>query len=202
MSNDFNYDFILIFSGTLLTTTVFLHCIDPKQYHKETIENLQTLKRIDDLRAGYYDDLITKWSIEDQLTQDYKTNFLDFKIKFDSRITNLPHLQYYSYCENIDLSNQNLTSSILPSLELFQNCKVSVNRFSYSHFILNLLQPRRLLYSFILSLQKLSLENNQLTTLRNFPDLNLEVLNIMGNNGLVEEEVELFKKRCKYSVIF
>lgn len=111
-------------SGTLLTTTVFLHCIDAKQYHKEIIENLHTLKTIDSWRAGYYDDLITKWSLEDQLAIDYKSDSIDLKIKFDDKITSLPHLQYYSHCENVDLSNQNLSSNVLASLELLQNCKV------------------------------------------------------------------------------
>lgn len=128
---DLNYDLIktciVSFSGTLLTTTVFLHCIDAKKYHKEIIENLHTLKTIDHLRAGYYDDLITKWSIENQLTQDYKKDSLDLKIMFDDKVVSLPHLQYYSHCETVDLSDQNLTSNILPALELLQNCKVRFN---------------------------------------------------------------------------
>nr|XP_021184116.2 geranylgeranyl transferase type-2 subunit alpha [Helicoverpa armigera] len=157
---------------TLLTTTVFLHCIDAKLYHNEVIENLHTLKTIDYLRAGYYDDLITKWSIEDQLVLDYKNNTQDLKIMFNDKITSLPHLQYYSYCENVDLSNQNLTSNVLPSLLMLQHCK------------------------------KLSLENNNLTTLRKFPKLNLEVLNLKGNKELTEEEVELFKKEYNCMVIF
>lgn len=157
---------------TLLTTTVFLHCIDAKQYHKEIIENLHTLKTIDSWRAGYYDDLITKWSLEDQLAIDYKSDSIDLKIKFDDKITSLPHLQYYSHCENVDLSNQNLSSNVLASLELLQNCK------------------------------KLSLANNQLTTLQRFPNLNLEELNLTGNNDLDQEELEVFKKNCNYSVIF
>lgn len=82
------------------------------------------MKIIDNLRAGYYDDLITKWSIEDQLIKDYKKDCLDFKIMFDDKIVSLPHLQYYSHCENVDLSNQSLESNTLPSLELLQNCKV------------------------------------------------------------------------------
>ena len=76
------------------------------------------------MRAGYYDDLITKWSIEDQLVQDYKKDSLDLKIMFDDKIVSLPHLQYYSHCENVDLSNQSLGSNVLRSLELLQNCKV------------------------------------------------------------------------------
>lgn len=43
---------------------------------------------------------------------------------FNDKITSLPHLQYYSYCEIVDLSNQNLTSNVLPSLIMLQHCKV------------------------------------------------------------------------------
>ncbi|CAH0603116.1 unnamed protein product [Chrysodeixis includens] len=112
---------------TLLTTTVFLHCIDAKKYHKEVIENLQTLKVIDKLRAGYYSDLITQWSVEDQLVTDYTSDSIDYKIKFDEKIISLPHLQYYSHCENVDLSNQDLDSSVLPALVMLQHCKVRIH---------------------------------------------------------------------------
>lgn len=112
-------------TGTLLTTTIFLYCIDGKKYHKEIVENLQTLKTIDKLRTGYYDYLITKWSVEQQLYDDCLKNGLELKINFEHKITSLPHLQYYSYCERVDLSNQNLISCGLPSLILLPHCKVS-----------------------------------------------------------------------------
>lgn len=111
----------------MLTTTVFLHCIDAKLYHKEVISNLQTLKTIDKLRAGYYADLITKWSIEEQLSADFtNNNTLEMKVNFVEKLISLPHLQYYSYCEAVDLSNQDLTSVVLPSLIVLRNCKVSL----------------------------------------------------------------------------
>lgn len=116
----------LIFAVTMLTTTVFLHCIDAKLYHKEVILNLQNLMTIDKLRAGYYADLITKWNIEEQLSADFaKNDTLVMKINFAEKLISLPHLQYYSYCENVDLSDQNLTSAVLPSLVVLQSCKVS-----------------------------------------------------------------------------
>lgn len=157
---------------TLLTTTVFLHCINAKENHKEVIENLQSLKTIDKLRAGYYNDLITKWSIENQIAIDYENSGRDFKITFKNRITSLPHLQYYSYCEDVDLSNQNLTSNILPSLVMLKHCK------------------------------KLSLENNHLKTLRNFPNLDLEYLNLKGNSQLAKEEVDLFMSNRNFTVVY
>lgn len=98
------------------------------------MENLKTLKNVDKLRAGYYNDLMTKWSIEEQLYNDYKSDSLQFKVKFLGPIASCPHLQYYSYCEEVDLSNQNLTSKVLPSLIVLQHCKV-INK-SY-HLICN-----------------------------------------------------------------
>ncbi|KAG6452521.1 geranylgeranyl transferase type-2 subunit alpha [Manduca sexta] len=158
---------------TLLTTTIVLYCIDAKKYHKEVIKNLHLLKVIDKLRAGYYDDLITKWSIEEQLCLDFKTNECRlFKVAFDERISCLPHLQYYSYCEEIDLSNQNLSSKILPSLVVLQHCR------------------------------KLSLENNNLTTLGNFPSLDLRELNLKGNVNLAKNEIEMLKEKYNYKIIY
>lgn len=111
-------------SGTLLTTTVFLSCIDAKEYHSEVLENLRELKNIDKQRVGYYDDLKSKWCIENQLYEDYKSNELTFKILFKEKITSLPNLQFYSYCDTVDLSDQNLSSKVLPSLIVLQHCKV------------------------------------------------------------------------------
>ncbi|KAI5641446.1 protein prenyltransferase alpha subunit repeat domain-containing protein [Phthorimaea operculella] len=156
---------------TLLTTTVFLHCIDAKLHHNEVIQNLQTLKSIDKLRAGYYDDLITKWTIEEQLSTSNCDNGLEYKMCREKLLTSLPHLQFYSHCESVDLSNQMLTSNVLPSLIVLQHCK------------------------------NLNLQNNQLTTLRGFPSLDLEELNI-SSNELNQDEVEEFKKKCNFSVIF
>lgn len=83
------------------------------------------LLNIDKLRAGYYSDLITKWSIEQQLLKDYENDNLHFSINFIENITYLPHLQYYNFCEDVNLSNQDITSNVLPSLVFLQNCKVS-----------------------------------------------------------------------------
>lgn len=111
-------------SGTLLTTTIFLHCINASLYHEEVIANLQTLKQLDSQRTGYYNDLITRWNIENQLTDNYKSTCMQYKIEFTEKITSLPHLQFYSFCKIVDLSNQELTSRILPSLVKLQHCKV------------------------------------------------------------------------------
>ncbi|CAH2104600.1 unnamed protein product [Euphydryas editha] len=158
---------------TLLTTTFFLHCINASLYHKEVVENLQTLKKVDSLRAGYYNDLISKWNIEQQLPCDYENNSLHYKNGFKEKLTSLPHLQYYSFCKTVDLSNQDLTSCILPFLKKLQICEV------------------------------LDLSGNKLTTLKRFPNLNLEVLNLQNNHELNLEEIELFKEKHKsIKVIF
>ncbi|XP_063376371.1 geranylgeranyl transferase type-2 subunit alpha [Cydia fagiglandana] len=157
---------------TLLTTTVFLYCINAELYHDEAIKNLQELKKIDKLRSGYYDDLITKWSIEANLLFDYKSNDNKCEVKFHNKITSLPYLQYYSYCKIVDLSSQSLSSNILPSLVVLQHCKV------------------------------LNLANNKLTTLKGFPTLDLKELHLEGNHDLDknEELLSLIKKNCNCEI--
>ncbi|XP_059060537.1 geranylgeranyl transferase type-2 subunit alpha [Achroia grisella] len=157
---------------TLLTTTVLLHCINAKHYHNEVIQNLKTLQNNDKMRAGYYSDLISKWSIENQLQDDYKNESAEFTVKFSEKISSLPHLHYYSFCETVNLSNQNLTSRVLPTLSVLQHCK------------------------------KLSLENNNLTTLKGFPPLKLVHLNLKGNEALDLNEIEVFKKQNNYEITF
>ncbi|XP_023939140.2 geranylgeranyl transferase type-2 subunit alpha [Bicyclus anynana] len=157
---------------TLLTTTFFLYCIDANLYHKEIMVNLETLKDLDSQRAGYYSDLISKWSIEQQLPQDYNSNSLEYKISFSQKITSLPHLNYYSYCQVVDLSNQALTSRILPTLTKLQHCKV------------------------------LNLSSNKINTLDGFPDIDLEELHLEDNIELDKMEVEVFKHKHKFMKIY
>ncbi|XP_038208735.1 geranylgeranyl transferase type-2 subunit alpha [Zerene cesonia] len=152
---------------TLLTTTFFLQCIDSKAYHKEIIGNLDLLMKLDKQRAGYYCDLKSKWLIEFMLTEDYMKMNLDYNVAFKN-LTSLPHLVYYSYCEDVDLSNQSLTSKVLPSLVKLQHCK------------------------------KLNLSNNKLTTLNGFPLLQLEELKVIEGNNLNTEDIEQFKKKHDY----
>ncbi|XP_053608103.1 geranylgeranyl transferase type-2 subunit alpha [Plodia interpunctella] len=156
---------------TMLTTTFLLHCLDAKQHYKEVLEKLETLKKIDVMRAGYYSDLKTKWSIEEQIADDYQNDRDSLVIRFNEKITYLPHLQYYNFCETVDFSNQNLTSNMLHSLVMLQHCK------------------------------NLNLENNKLTTLQDFPLLDLDVLNVQGNH-LQEEEVRKLKEKCNYKIKF
>ncbi|CAK1603098.1 unnamed protein product [Parnassius mnemosyne] len=157
---------------TLLTTTVFLHCINAKLYHKEAMVNLQILKNLDEQRAGYYNDLISKWNIENQLPLDYEHKNLVFRPTFSDKLTSLPHLQYYNFCEIIDLSDQYLSSNILPSLKYLQHCKILI------------------------------LRNNKLHTLKGFPNIELEKLDIQGNEDISAEELENFTKNHNFIIMF
>lgn len=47
----------------------------------------------------------------------------------------------------------------------------------------------------LIILQKLNLENNKLATLKGFPALNLEELNVRGNEELDKSEVESFTNK-------
>lgn len=99
--------------------------MDAKIYHKEIIGILETLINIDKQRTGYYNDLITKWSIEDDIRENYENSTLEYKVGCQ-KLSSLPHLQYYSFCETVDLSEQYLTQRVLSSLQKLQHCKVSL----------------------------------------------------------------------------
>ncbi|XP_022112441.2 geranylgeranyl transferase type-2 subunit alpha isoform X1 [Pieris rapae] len=156
---------------TLLTTAFFLHCVDAKTYHKDIIDIISTLINIDEQRAGYYNDLKSKWCIEDNIQEHYANLTLHFKVE-SKKLSSLPHLQYYSFCEAVDLSNQNLPSRVLPGLIKLQHCK------------------------------KLNLSNNRLTSLKGFPYLTLEELIITDNPILENHLEQLRKKLKNTIIIF
>ncbi|CAK1549945.1 unnamed protein product [Leptosia nina] len=150
---------------TLLTTAFFLYCVDAKTYNKEIDKILQSLIGIDKQRAGYYCDLKSKWSIEKEIHDNYDKMDLEMKVAVKN-LTCLPRLQYYSFCENVDLSHQNLNENVLPSLIKLQHCK------------------------------KLNLSYNKITTLRKFPLFQLEELDLKGNdidNSDIEELKNKYK---------
>lgn len=49
---------------TLLTAALLMRSLDRFQYHSETLNHLKRLQHVDELRAGYYGDLASKWTVE------------------------------------------------------------------------------------------------------------------------------------------
>ncbi|CRL00354.1 CLUMA_CG013627, isoform A, partial [Clunio marinus] len=90
---------------TLLTAALLMRSIDRFQYHDKTREFLKKLEIVDSLRAGYYKDLGSKWSIENKLknwidNNEYLTGIIDLT---DLDLTTLHYNQYFVIANDIKL---------------------------------------------------------------------------------------------------
>lgn len=100
-----------------------MRAIDRKQYHSQTLEHLESLKKYDSMRTGYYTDLANKWSIENRLQDWIASVHSKEDIALDLSNLNLVNLHYEQYlcvaneinlCQN--LFNSNVIVSITRSL--------------------------------------------------------------------------------------
>lgn len=109
---------------TLLTAALLMRAINRNEYHTKSLEYLKKLEIIDSLRKGYYQDLATKWQIEQKLEEwmlhiDFKCLKLDLS---DLQLTTLFYEQYMSIFDEIDLSKNLLFKRSAPKLNAFQFC--------------------------------------------------------------------------------
>lgn len=94
-----------------------MRAIDRKQYHRETIEFLEILKKCDSVRIGYYVDLGNKWNIEDRLANwieslnDNKQNPLNLSNLNLVNMVDIHYQQYFCVAEQIDLRHNNFVES-------------------------------------------------------------------------------------------
>lgn len=98
---------------TLLTASLLMRSIDRFQYHEKTLEFLKKLQKVDPLRAGYYKDLASKWTIEAQLKSwiesDEKFHDVDLS---NLALTTLCYQQYFAVASNVNLEeNPNLNKN-------------------------------------------------------------------------------------------
>lgn len=97
---------LLYFSDTLLAAALLMRAIDRKQFHTESLELLETLKKCDSMHIGYYVDLGNKWSIEDRLAdwiaslEENKRNPLNLS---NLELVGVQYQQYLCVAEQIDL---------------------------------------------------------------------------------------------------
>lgn len=118
------------FIGTNLAMAVISHSIDNLSSYKMCIDLCKTLSNLDSKRKHYYEDLASRWYIEYfleckmDLVKKGKFTFSDENEGGNIQLTTLYHLQYWSACSDIDLSNQRLTSRCLSALKVLQNCEV------------------------------------------------------------------------------
>lgn len=145
---------------TLLTAALLMRAINCKDedYHRQTLDILQKLQKLDHLRSNYYQDLASKWNIEMQLRK-WIMNGATGQLNLSSlSLTALYYEQYMCIAEDVDLSQNQLGNRALARLRSLQSCK------------------------------RLDLSENPITTLKTFPSLpQLKQICVQGGAIPVEE---------------
>lgn len=121
---------IFRYLGTLLTAALLMRAIGRKQYHLESLKYLDSLKKFDPMRSGYYNDLQSKWSIENSLDGWITSLHSDIEQPLDLsnlNLVNLNYQQYFCVAAKLNLEknsfNENRVASILEALK---NCNVNI----------------------------------------------------------------------------
>ncbi|XP_053558352.1 geranylgeranyl transferase type-2 subunit alpha isoform X2 [Bombina bombina] len=108
----------------LLTIILLMRALDPLLYEKESFGYFDTLKTVDPMRSGYYDDLRSKFQMENAiLKMEYaESRLVDLSKK---GLTRLYHIDLLMLVTHIDLSNNRLQNlpcdmSMMQSLEVLE----------------------------------------------------------------------------------
>lgn len=81
----------------MLTAALLMRAIDRKQFHAEALQHIESLKKYDALRVGYYIDLANKWSIEHKLDEWITSIHSGHLVALDLSHLNLVSLHYEQY---------------------------------------------------------------------------------------------------------
>ncbi|XP_044129180.1 geranylgeranyl transferase type-2 subunit alpha isoform X2 [Bufo gargarizans] len=159
----------------LLTIILLMRALDPLLYEKESLCYFNTLKVVDPMRSGYYDDLRSKFQIENAIL---KMEYAEANVIIVSHkdLTRLYHLDHLLLTSHMCLSNNKLRS--LPSdfsmLRYIEVLEVDNNEISHLEGVWNL--PR---------LEELSLQFNKIENVLNLQALcscpRLSVLRLQEN---------------------
>lgn len=150
---------------TLLTASLLMRAIDRKQHHSKTVEFLKKLEEVDPMRKGYYQDLESKWNLENKIDEWINLGSLNTVIDLSMLdLTSLYFEQYLSICNDINLSSNHLNNRSMGKLASFQFCK------------------------------KLDLSGNQFNVLQTFPSLNKLRELILEGNPIPEAEKYLIPR--------
>lgn len=111
---------------TLLTASLLMRSIDRFHYHDTTLEFLKKLQEVDSLRAGYYKDLASKWTVEVQLK-----NWIDAEGYVDGKadlsgldLTTLYYHQYYAIASEVNLQDNPKLNRKSCQFSLVDGCDV------------------------------------------------------------------------------
>ncbi|XP_014270828.1 geranylgeranyl transferase type-2 subunit alpha isoform X2 [Halyomorpha halys] len=173
---------------TLLTSIVLMQAIDKKMYKSKIIERLDLLIKYDYCRKNYYDDIRSKFIMEEALEElDISSEEVVLR---NLSLTSLHHTHYLAFASVVDLSNNNLKRS-LHLLSVLINCKVLI----IDSNALETLEG----FPVLPCLKKLSLCGNNLTSSENiipFVKNNrmLQELNLQGNKLSLSQVESILKE--------
>lgn len=115
-----------LFSGTLLTASLLMRSIDRFKYHEKTVEFLRKLETVDNLRAGYYKDLASKWSVEVKLKdwiedRSYESGQINLSAL---ELTTVYYSQYLTIANHVNLSDNPELNENSCKFSKVSGCKV------------------------------------------------------------------------------
>ncbi|XP_006811905.1 geranylgeranyl transferase type-2 subunit alpha-like [Saccoglossus kowalevskii] len=158
----------------LLTVVLLMRALDPVKHQEQTLEYIETLKKVDSYRINYYNDLRSKFIIENAIIESlsHDDKIMDLSNK---RLSCLYHNDHMVLMTKINLSANQLSS--LRHCYMFQ-CVEILNCDDNN---INDLSD----VSGLPCLQQLSMQNNCITTIEQLSYLStckeLTVLNLHGN---------------------
>lgn len=99
----------------LLTASLLMRSIDRFHYHTKSIEFLEKLQKVDVLRAGYYKDLASKWTVEIKLKNWIESGDYEKLDLSGLDLTTIHYHQYFAIATKINLKGNpklNLASNL------------------------------------------------------------------------------------------
>lgn len=159
---------------TLLTASLLMRAINRKEHHSKTVEFLKKLEEVDPMRKGYYQDLGSKWNLENKLDEWINSDRIITKADLSKlNLTSLYFEQYLCVCNEIKLSSNLLNNRSMGKLASFQFCK------------------------------KLDLSGNQFNVLKTFPSLiKLQEVLLEGNPIPEAEKYLMPRGKSLQDIIF
>uniref|UniRef100_A0A6B2E737 Geranylgeranyl transferase type-2 subunit alpha n=1 Tax=Phlebotomus kandelakii TaxID=1109342 RepID=A0A6B2E737_9DIPT len=110
---------------TLLTAALLMRSVDRKAYHGRALEFLRKLQVVDGLRSGYYEDLASKWAVEQVIEKWIEAGDFEAPIDLSAlRITTIPYEEFMSVAKEVNLEGNQLKDRNLDKLVALQNCRV------------------------------------------------------------------------------
>lgn len=112
---------------TLLTAALLMRSIDRFHYHDKTLEFLGKLEKFDSLRAGYYKDLASKWTVEARLKDWIDSGeFREAKVDLSNlHLTTLYYQQYFAIADVIGLQGNPKLNKNSCKFSLLDGCEVN-----------------------------------------------------------------------------